>query len=203
MGRYLDSKIYLFFEFLTKLMIINLFWFLTTLLGIGIFTIMPASISVFILMKQLIKGSSFPILSSFWKTFIKEYIRSQKLFLLILLIGGLLYFNVTTYYYKIINENTFISNLGYILTITIILISAISLINLFLVYIYFPNFKTLKALKYAFIFSILFLYRSVLILIIYINIYYLYKYSGSISIFICNWVCSPFIYNPHNSSSEI
>lgn len=162
------SKIFLFFDNLAKIMIINLLWFFSTLIGLGIFTIMPASVCVFILVKGIIEENNFPIFTSFWKLFKKEYVRSQKLFFFIVILGCVLYFNVTAYYQKLVSYNSFISSLGYFLTIIFIFLCILALINLFLVYIYFPDFKTFKTFKYAFIFLIIFPFRSLMLLLIYI-----------------------------------
>ncbi len=164
--RYANSKIYAFFDVLYKLMVINILWFFSTIIGFGILTLFPATVSLFILIHSIIKEKEFPLIKSFWAVFKKEYFRAQKVFLIFGLISIVFYFNLRIYYEQIINQANFISSIGFWITILLIFLFLLTLTQLFFMFLYFPDFKLFKTIKYAFLFALAFPFRSILILLI-------------------------------------
>ncbi len=163
--RYANSKMYSFFDILYKLMMINIIWFFMTIIGLGVLTIFPATIGLFVLVGTLIEQSDFPLLTSFFAVFKKEYFKSQKIFFVLLIVGLVLYFNIRIYY-EVMGDLNLIYSIGFFLTLVLILLYLFILSHIFMVYLYFPNFKTFQTLKYAFLFSLAYPIRSLFLVII-------------------------------------
>lgn len=167
---YANSKMYSFFDIVYKLMLINVIWFFLSLIGLGILTIFPALITSFILINTLMEQSEFPIVRGFRKTFVKEYLKSQKIFAILFLIALVLFFNMRIYYLQLAAQESFVYNIGFWITLVLILVYLMMVTHVFMIYLFFPHFKTFQTLKYAFLFSLAFPFRTLFLLIIYIGV---------------------------------
>jgi len=168
--KYVGSKAYSFFDNLYKLMVVNIIWFVLMIIGFGFLTFLPATISVFIIVNSLIQEKDLPLFKSFWMILRKEYLKAQKIFIVMFLIGLILYVNIKSYYIILIKQQDFISSIGFWITCVLIVIYVFTFIQLFFIFLYFPEFKTFKTIKYAFLFSLAFPFRSILLLIIFSSV---------------------------------
>lgn len=163
---YINSKFYAFFEFVSKLIVINLLWFFTSLLGLFVFTIVPATVTSYILIHAHIKGQDFPTSKSFFKVFFSIYWKSQKVALLLLLAGAILVLDIVFFYQRIIANPSMFLMVGLMTSFIIGLMYLFTLIHLGPVFLYFEDLSVLQTLKYAFLFGVGFLFRSAFILLI-------------------------------------
>lgn len=63
---------------LMKLMYLNLLWIVFTLLGLGIFGLLPATTAVFAVTRKWNTGiKDFPIFNTFWEIYKKEFVQSN------------------------------------------------------------------------------------------------------------------------------
>lgn len=86
------GKLYLVCDWIMKLAYANLLWFLFTILGIGLFGFMPASVALFtVVRKWLKKDIDIPIFQTFFQTFKKDFIKANKIGILFVLVGYVLY----------------------------------------------------------------------------------------------------------------
>ncbi len=164
--RIVNSKFYNFLSTLYNYVIINMIWFFLSFIGLGIFTIFPAMLCVYILINTYLNEQDFPIFKTFFKVFGKIYWKAQKVFIVFFMIGIILYFNVRIYYFQVVNQITFINSIGFWITCIIILIYFLALIQVFYIFLYFPEYKTFKTIKFAFLMAIGYLFSSLLILIL-------------------------------------
>ena len=82
-----SSFIYNVFEWITRLAYLNLLWILFTLLGGVIFGFFPATISMFAIVREWLKGDpEVPLFSTFRKYFKEEFMKSNLLGVLVTLI---------------------------------------------------------------------------------------------------------------------
>lgn len=87
------GKLYEICNKIMLLMYINLLWVIFTILGLGIFGLMPATTAVFAVAQQQIQGNDTEsTLGTFWKNYKKQFLFSNKVGILLLLIGYSLYF---------------------------------------------------------------------------------------------------------------
>lgn len=76
---------------LTKLLYLNILWVVFTLLGLGFFGLMPATLAMFsVTRKWLIGETDIPVFKTFWETYKKEFLKSNLIGLFFLVTGYLL-----------------------------------------------------------------------------------------------------------------
>ena len=160
-----NSKYYHTLDTLTKVAVINILWFITSLVGIGVFTFMPATVAVFVLMKEMVDKNDTPVFKPFYRIFGKEYLKSQGVFLVLLLIALILANNFITYYNQALEAQRMIFSIAFYATSFLILLYIMTLLHVFLIYIYFPHYKVFRILKFAFIVSFLFPFRTILLIL--------------------------------------
>ncbi|MFU8785650.1 MAG: DUF624 domain-containing protein [Candidatus Izemoplasmataceae bacterium] len=157
--RYTNSKFYSFFELLYFLIILNILWLLTSFVGFVVFTLFPATIAVYLFILHRKDERDFKFIRTFLIIIKREYIKSQKLFLVILLMGFIITSNLIFYY----NNLEFLSMLhfiGLVMTLLIGIAYLLTIIHIIPVYIFFHELKTLPMIKYAFLMSFAYLFRS-------------------------------------------
>ncbi len=164
--RFVGSRLYTFFDRLFYLVVINMIWFFLVVIGFGIFTLLPATVTLFILVNTFVQEKEFPIFKAFFLIFFQEYWRIQKVFLLFLIVGLILYINVRSYYVQIINETGLIGKAGFALTIIMILIYLMTFMQIFMIFLYYPKHKTLQKIKYSFLFAAAYPFRTIFLIII-------------------------------------
>ncbi|MBO1004827.1 YesL family protein [Pseudogracilibacillus auburnensis] len=79
-------------EWLMRLAYLNIIWILFTVIGLGIFTIFPATAAALgIARKWVRKEDDFPVFRTYWTTFRKEFWHAQALGGIFLIAGIVLY----------------------------------------------------------------------------------------------------------------
>ncbi|WP_078552554.1 YesL family protein [Bacillus alkalicellulosilyticus] len=79
-------------EWVMRLAVVNLLWMLGTLVGLGVFGIMPATISLFTVTRKWMLGDlDVPIFKTFVSTYKKEFIKSNLAGLLFAFVAYVLY----------------------------------------------------------------------------------------------------------------
>lgn len=90
-----SNAVYTFCDWVARLAYINLLWILFTLSGFVIFGIFPATIAMLATLRQFIRKNHPPVFLTFWHYYKKEFFNSNKLGLMIVAIGFILYLNIT------------------------------------------------------------------------------------------------------------
>ncbi|MDX8045540.1 DUF624 domain-containing protein [Gracilibacillus sp. S3-1-1] len=85
-----------FGNWIFKLLMLNVLWFFGTLLGLIIFGFFPATVALFAVIRKLVMQAEedaaiFPL---FWSTYKAEFVKSNLLGMIVLLIGGLFAFDL-------------------------------------------------------------------------------------------------------------
>lgn len=79
-------------EVISRLAYLNILWILFTLLGLGIFGIIPATVALFAVIRKWVMGDTdVPIFATFRKIYRKEFLKSTMLGGSLLLVGYILY----------------------------------------------------------------------------------------------------------------
>ncbi|MDT8862785.1 DUF624 domain-containing protein [Alkalihalobacillus sp. MEB130] len=142
MGRALYSIL----EWITRFAYINVLWIFFTLAGGVILGLFPATVAMFSLIRQWLRGNSdMPIFPSFWNYFKEEFWKSNRLGIIFYLIAFIVGFNLIFLH----------ANIGELLTWTSApLLAGLLLFILLIIYI-FPTYvhydlNVLKIIKNAF-----------------------------------------------------
>lgn len=171
--KYTNSKLYVVFEFLYKIIFINIFWFVTTVFGLGIFTFMPAVITGYILIASVQHEREFPIFKAFFTIFKKVYIKSQKLFISLGILGVILVFNINFFYQSFLINPSFFHSIGLLLTVVFFIGYIFTCLYTPLIAIHFPRLSVKDTIKLSLLTSVGMLFHTILMIVIIIGLVFL------------------------------
>ncbi|RXJ02578.1 DUF624 domain-containing protein [Anaerobacillus alkaliphilus] len=168
----MTGKIYQVLELFMKIAYLNLLWMLFTLLGFGIFGVVPASVALLaVVRKWLMKDTDIPIFTLYFRTYKNQFIQSNIFGLIFAFAFIILYIN---YSYLFVESGL----LQVILTIGLILNSIIFLVTFiyfFPVYVHY-NLRFLEYLKHSFLMGMINIHFVLLLSFIFVIIYHLFIY---------------------------
>ncbi|WP_453991119.1 YesL family protein [Bacillus nitroreducens] len=90
-----SSSVFTFCEWVARLAYLNILWILFTIGGLVIFGVFPATIAMLATLRQFINKNEPPVFKTFWTYYKKEFLGSNKLGLIISVIGLILYMNIS------------------------------------------------------------------------------------------------------------
>jgi uncharacterized membrane protein YesL len=174
--------IFRFSEWAMKLAYLNFLWILFTILGLGIFGIMPATVATFTIARKWLKQEEdVQIGKTFFSTYKKEFIKSNGIGFILYMIGIILYVNYQNMH---VIENPII----HIVIVSFIFMMSIFYMILVLyivpVYVHF-ELKLSQYFKYALMIGIMNIPLTILmILSIYLLYLFLMFIPGLIPLFV-------------------
>ncbi|WP_175990156.1 YesL family protein [Bacillus sp. Marseille-Q1617] len=125
-----------------KLAYLNLLWILFTFIGLLILGFFPATTAMFtVVRKWLLREETVSVFPEFWRTYKKEFLKSNGYGLIFMVVGYILYYDFT-----FIGLNS--GKLTFLVPVLVLILVwyIITLLFLFPVYVHFdlPFFKTMK-----------------------------------------------------------
>jgi len=159
--RYANSKLYTFFDFLYTIILINLLWLSLTMLGLVVFTIFPATVAVYLIVLSRGKDLELKVFRTFFAIFLREYVKSQKVFAIMFVGGALIVMNLLFYYINL-DTLTLFHLIGLVVMLALAFAYAAALIHIVPVYIYFPELPPFKIVKNAFLIGFAYPLRTLL-----------------------------------------
>ncbi len=133
-------------EWLFKVIILNLFWFLFMIAGLGLFGIFPATAALFAtIRKDLIEEKDIKLFSTFWHYFKTDFFKANLLGYFLTIIGGLLIFNI-----RVLGqlEGSILNSILMVVTYILLAILALIAIYIFPVFVHF-QLRFLEYFKYS------------------------------------------------------
>ncbi|MRH41928.1 DUF624 domain-containing protein [Aquibacillus halophilus] len=83
------------FEWISKFAYVNVLWMAFSFIGLIIFGFFPATIAMFTIVRKWIMGDTdISIFKQFWSIYKQEFIKSNLLGLLLILVAGIIYVNL-------------------------------------------------------------------------------------------------------------
>lgn len=179
-GNRLTSGLYQLSEWITRLAYLNILWILFTLFGLIIFGIFPATASVFAVIRHWIKGEEgMPIFKTFWSEYKANFISTQIIGYILVIIGAILYFD---YHFFSGQEGIIFGGIK-ILTGSVIFIYILVVLYIFPVFVHF-KLKLFEYIKNALLISLSQLLLSIVMFIGTGLLYYaFFSISGLLIIF--------------------
>lgn len=186
----MTSKIYNILEWITKFAYVNLLWLIFTLVGGVILGFYPATIAMFSMVRDWLRGKSdLPVLKNFWNYYKLDFLKGN---LLGVFINVLLIFIAADIFYITLNEQLDWTHIP--------LFAFILIVVLFLLFI-FPSFahydlKVIPLIKNTFLIMIISPIHSFLMIICLISVYFIMQavpalffiFGGSTYAFITTWL---------------
>jgi uncharacterized membrane protein YesL len=176
------GRLYIVCDWIMKLAYLNLLWILFSVSGLIVFGSIPASVSLFTIVRKWMvnKESDLPIFHTFFQNYKSEFLKSNKLGLILVFMGLFLYYD-----FKLISATG--GMLQYTLTVPLLLISIFYLITLlyfFPVYVHFDQ-KAFQYFKNSFYIGIINIDITILILLLIVLIGFIFTILPGLVPFFC------------------
>lgn len=186
-----SGMIYNALEWVTRFAYINILWGLFSLLGGVIFGFFPATIAMFALIREWIKGNTeIPVFSSFWKFYKADFLKSNLLGLFIAAVVIVIYIDV-----QYIQNSTSLE-WTYIPLFVFMLLFILFLFYIFPVFVHY-DLKIPQLIKNAFLLMLINPLHSLFMIICLTSIFFVMRalpalafiFGGSAYAFITMWLC--------------
>ncbi len=140
-----------FCEGLLKLVYLNLLWFLFSLIGLGIFGVVPATVALCKVQKSWLEETHITsVFYEYWRQFKRHFIQSNLLAIVLMLIGSIIYFDLKFFMEQDGIVSQIISVIIFILSVWFM----ITVLYIFPIYVSY-RLKLIAYIKYAFIIAML------------------------------------------------
>jgi uncharacterized membrane protein YesL len=138
-------------EWITRFVYLNLLWLGFSFIGLLVFGFFPATVSMFTVIRKWLMGESdIPIFRTFFTTYKKEFVHSNLLGLIVMLIGGLIVLDL--FYMK--NNGSSFTKAIHIPLYMFIFIFVLTSFYLFPVYVHY-ELKLFQMIKNSFLIMLL------------------------------------------------
>lgn len=171
--------LYHFLEWIMWLIYLNVLWILFTVLGLGLFGAIPATVSMFTVIRQLLLRQETAIFKTFFQTYKQEFLKANGLGLVLAIIAYILYMDLL-FLDMIQNAFYYFFQIGLLIAS---IIYFITLIYIFPVYVHFKlNF--FQYFKHALLIGIFSPLVNIAMIIGFVLLFFIYKWvPGLIPIF--------------------
>lgn len=171
--KFINSWFYKTMEKIYQLIMLNLLTILTIILGLGVFTLLPALVSLVTVIKSYKKDVQFSLFKGYFIAFKRCYKDAELLSLPFFGLIFLFTFNTYYFYCWLVEIPNIFFNIAYYLMLIIDLIVFISFINSAFVVAYFPYLSFWKKFKYSFRLLLAITWKAILMFIILIGFIFL------------------------------
>lgn len=138
-------------EWVMRMAYLNILWLLFSVLGLGIFGVIPATIAVFAIQRKwLQEEEDIPIFFTFWHQYKTNFVSSNKLGIILILIGWIIYFDLKFF----VSKPELVFQLISFAIFTLSIWYMIVLLYIFPVFVHY-ELKLLDNIKIAFYLGIL------------------------------------------------
>ncbi|MFC4323903.1 YesL family protein [Litchfieldia salsa] len=154
---------------ISRLAYLNLLWMIFTIAGLVVFGLFPATAAMFsVTRKWVMKDTDIPIFKTFWQSYKSEFIKSNLLGLVLVLIGGILFFDLRFFQ----SANIGIWGILYMPLLAVTFIYALVLLYVFPIFVHF-DITIRQILKNAFLMMVLNPLSTIMMILSFISIYFL------------------------------
>jgi uncharacterized membrane protein YesL len=168
------SGLYTLTEWITRFAYVNLLWIGFSLLGLVVFGISPATVAMFTIIRKWIMGDNdFPVFQTFWNSYKKEFLRGNRLGLVIALLAYIIFIDLN--YIKL---DTIIQIPLYLIIFAIVM----TILYIFPVYVHY-NVTFIQLFKNSFFIMMVNPLSSILMLIGFVALFFVMKFLPALSFF--------------------
>lgn len=186
----LTGALYKLCDWIMKLAFINLLWLVFSFCGLVLFGFFPATIAMFAILRKMLMGDfDVPVFKTFWETYKKDFIKSNLLGLILVILGYFLYVDV-----HLIGNSGGIINLFYYPALLICLAYILTLCYVFPTFVHY-DLKVYQILRTSFVMMLINPISTALMVIGGVAIYFLMTtvpgliplFSGSVLTVVLMW----------------
>lgn len=162
--------IYNISNWIMRLFYVNLLWLLFSIAGLVVLGFFPATTAMFaVIRKWIIEDVNIPVFKTFWEAFRAEFVQSNIIGYILLLVGYLLYINAL--FIKGI-DNSVVTNISMFVFITILITYSIIVLYTFPILVHY-KLKITDNIKVAFMIGLLSPFYTLLMISGMILVYFL------------------------------
>lgn len=133
-------------EWIFKILLLNLYWFLFSLIGLFVLGIFPATAALFATIRQDLKSDDdIKLFSNFVHYYKKEFVKANVLGYIVTIMTGVLLFNLQVLAYM---DSSILHSILIVMTYILLVIVALVSVFLFPIYVHY-DFSLLGYLKYS------------------------------------------------------
>ncbi|MEG7381298.1 YesL family protein [Bacillus subtilis] len=169
------GRVLRFCEWIMRFAYTNLLWLFFTLIGLGLFGIMPATAALFAVMRKWVQGQdNIPVLKTFWREYKAEFLRSNLIGAVLVIIGLIIYIDLAFIY-----PSHF---LLHVLRFAIMIFGFLFVSMLFYVFPLLVHFEWKKRLyvKFSLLLSVAYLQYTLVMLALTVALFFLLAYLPGI-----------------------
>ncbi|MCK0473675.1 YesL family protein [Halalkalibacter sp. APA_J-10(15)] len=184
MEKNLQNGFYKACDLIMKMAYINILWMMFSILGVVVLGFFPATVAMFSVIRDLLSKKDIPIFQNFWTIYKNEFIKSNVLGLILLVIGYIFYIDLL-----FLREATGHIQLLYMPLMIVCIIFFLTLLYIFPVYVHY-DINILPIIKNSFFLMVLFPIYTISMLIICLIVYFIMITFPSLLIFFSGSVFS-------------
>ncbi|WP_082195135.1 YesL family protein [Bacillus andreraoultii] len=171
------NRLYLLTEWISKLAYLNLLWFTFSALGLIVFGIMPATVTLFSIIRRWLKDDKdIPIFKTFLQTYKQEFLKSNLIGIVLAVFYAIVVLDL--HFLKVENSFSFVTIPLYLFIFAVVMTT----IYIFPVHVHY-DFKLLSLIKNSFLFMIINPITSMIIVLSLIITFYIMKVLPALIIF--------------------
>lgn len=168
------SGLYTLTEWITRFAYVNLLWIGFSLLGLVVLGIRPATLAMFTIIRKWLMGESeIPIFRTFWNSYKKEFLKSNGLGIVIVLLAYIIFIDLS--YIKL---DTIIQIPLYLIIFAIVM----TILYIFPVYVHY-NITFFQLFKNAFFIMMVNPLSSIMMLIGFAALFFVMKFLPALLFF--------------------
>ncbi|UAL54435.1 YesL family protein [Metabacillus dongyingensis] len=166
------SGIFRVFEWITRLVGLNILWLLFTISGLILFGIFPATAAMFAVARKWVLGDeNIRVFHFFWRSFKKEFWKSQLLGYLFLLISFILFIDIKFF----LDQGSLLSKFMLLVSINLTIVFLVVIVFLFPAFVHF-DWKLFQYLNRSLLIAILNPKLTILMITGLFGSFFIYRY---------------------------
>lgn len=156
-----------------QIIILNIITFFTIIIGLGIFSLLPALVSLLAMLKNADDDTIGGMIKLYFKTFKKIYFKTLTVFFVFGILIFLGAFSVFYFYCWLLESTSLFYVICYYVVLFTEAIFILAFINSCFIIVYYPHLKWIKVIKYAFQTMLIVALRMIMIFMLLIGSIYL------------------------------
>ena len=137
-------------NFIYRLTILNIITFITIVLGLGIFSFLPALVSLIVLLQYPEEDTIGRMIKLYFRVFKKIYFKAELVFLILASLVVLDAVSIFYFYCWLLESSAFFYVIAYYVVLFVEIYFVLALVNSCFIIVYYPHLKLFKVIKYSF-----------------------------------------------------
>lgn len=167
-------------EWIVRMAYLNILWIGFTMLGFVVLGIFPATVAMFTIARKFYQGEAdLPIFQQFWKTYKKEFVKTNLFGYTLVIIGAILAFDIYFFY----QLEGLVSQILFYVFIALTFNFVVMLFYIFPVYVHY-DLKFFQNIKYALIIGMSNPFHTLSMILCFVFMYFVIEVAPAALLFL-------------------